>query len=152
MIDGDQVISSKVMNEPALISTEIESVIINGARTADGLLPTQYVPSSVELRSTTDDGSCGTSGSAVDLLPEWYDWADQIFACGPNAMLQALESALQLQESDKSTQFALEARMACGLGVCHSCVVTTHQGPQRVCTEGPVFRRQDLTWQWQSGI
>lgn len=131
---------------------EMESVIINGARTADALLPTQFVPSSVKLRSTTDDGSCGTSGSAVDLLPDWYDWADQIFACGPNAMLQALESALQLQQSDKLTQFALEARMACGLGVCHSCVVTTHQGPQRVCTEGPVFRQQDLTWQWQSGI
>ena len=85
-------------------------------------------------------------------MPDRYDWADQIFACGPGAMLQALESALRLQTGRKSIQFALEARMACGLGLCHSCVVTTRRGPKRVCTEGPVFNRQDLTWRWESGI
>lgn len=129
-----------------------DSVLINGARTADLLLPTGFLPAAAELQIATDDGSAGARGTAVDLMPDRYDWADQIFACGPGAMLQALESALRLQTGRKSIQFALEARMACGLGLCHSCVVTTRRGPKRVCTEGPVFNRQDLTWRWESGI
>jgi dihydroorotate dehydrogenase electron transfer subunit len=131
---------------------DADCVLINGARAAAGLLPGEFLPAAAELQIATDDGSAGAHGTAVDLLPEWYDWADQIFACGPGAMLQALDSALRLQTGRKSVQFALEARMACGLGVCHSCVVTTRKGPKRVCTEGPVFDRQDLTWRWETGI
>ncbi len=131
---------------------DADCVLINGARGAAGLLPGEFLPAAAELQLATDDGSAGAHGTAVDLLPEWYDWADQIFACGPGAMLQALDSALRLQTGRKAVQFALEARMACGLGVCHSCVVTTRKGPSRVCTEGPVFDRQDLTWRWESGI
>ncbi len=131
---------------------DLDCVLINGARDAAGLLPGEFLPAAAELQLATDDGSAGAHGTAVDLLPEWYDWADQIFACGPGAMLQALDSALRLQTGRKPVQFALEARMACGLGVCHSCVVTTRSGPRRVCTEGPVFNRQDLTWRWETGI
>ncbi|HJO06315.1 MAG TPA: dihydroorotate dehydrogenase electron transfer subunit [Chloroflexota bacterium] len=131
---------------------DADTVIINGGRTADALLPTAFLPAAAELHLATDDGSAGTRGTAVDLMPEWYDWADQVFACGPSPMLQALEAALKLQTGRKTVQFALEARMACGLGVCHSCVVTTRRGPKRVCTEGPIFARQDLTWRWETGI
>ena len=127
-------------------------VLINGARDSSGLVPGEFLPAAAELQIATDDGSAGAHGTAVDLLPERYDWADQIFACGPDAMLRALESALRLQTGRTTVQFALEARMACGLGVCHSCVVTTRNGPARVCTEGPVFDLRDLTWRWETGI
>jgi dihydroorotate dehydrogenase electron transfer subunit len=54
-------------------------------------------------------------------------------------------------------QVSLEARMACGTGICLGCVVKL-QGPkrgqprvgegryERVCTEGPIFDAQEVCW------
>ena len=135
----------------------LDCVIINGARTSDGLVPPEFIPMSAELHMATDDGTSGLKGSAVELVPEWYGWADQVFACGPNAMLQALQAAIVRlgpgrRWRRKPVQMALEARMACGMGVCYSCVHPTRRGPKRVCTEGPVFDMDDLLWDWDSGI
>ena len=136
---------------------EKECVLLNGARTAAGTVPPEFIPISAELHVATDDGSAGEMGTVVDLLPRWFGWCDQVFACGPNAMLQALEGAVARMEPRRSrrrkpVQMALEARMACGMGVCYSCVVPTVKGPKRVCTEGPVFDMRELRWDWESGI
>ena len=132
-------------------------VVLNGARSSDGLTPSGYLPERAEVFYATDDGSQGICGSVVDLMPDWYHWADAIYACGPNPMLRACAQSIAAFDPAparhrKRTQFALEARMACGLGICYSCVVTTTRGLQRVCSEGPVFDARELTWQWESGI
>ncbi len=146
---------------PLIALAEIETgrscVILNGARSRAGLTPSEFLPGRAETYYATDDGSFGASGSVVELIPEWYRWADAVMACGPNPMLQAcagLIDAFDLapRTRRKPVQFALEARMACGLGVCYSCVVTTGSGLKRVCTEGPVFSAGELTWEWDSGI
>ena len=133
-------------------------VILNGARTQAGLTPAAKLPPRAEAYYATDDGSFGAHGSVVELLPDWYQWSDAVLACGPNPMLQACASRIDALDPAprrlrrRPVQFALEARMACGLGVCYSCVVTTSSGLKRVCTEGPVFESRELTWQWDSGI
>ena len=137
---------------------ERSCVILNGARSRAGLTPAEMLPAHAEAFYATDDGTYGSQGSVVELLPEWYQWSDAVMACGPNPMLQACASRIDAIDAAprrtrrRPVQFALEARMACGLGVCYSCVVTTRTGLKRVCTEGPVFGAWDLTWQWDSGI
>ncbi len=41
---------------------------------------------------------------------------------------------------------SLEHLMACGFGVCLCCIQETTAGNKCVCTEGPVFNTNDLTW------
>ena len=135
----------------------IECVMLNGARTAEGLVPPEFIPVSTEFHTATDDGSFGARGSVVDLVEHWFGWCDQVFACGPNPMLRALEVSVKRlspvhSSARKPVQMALEARMACGVGVCYSCVHPTRRGPKRVCTEGPVFDMGELLWDWESGV
>ena len=42
---------------------------------------------------------------------------------------------------------SLENMMACGIGACLCCVEKTTKGNVCVCTEGPVFDIEELTWQ-----
>jgi dihydroorotate dehydrogenase electron transfer subunit len=44
-------------------------------------------------------------------------------------------------------EVSLENMMACGFGVCLCCVEKTVSGNKCVCTEGPVFNINELTWQ-----
>ncbi|MEG1544351.1 MAG: dihydroorotate dehydrogenase electron transfer subunit, partial [Tannerellaceae bacterium] len=45
-----------------------------------------------------------------------------------------------------SCEVSLENTMACGIGACLCCVEKTHEGHVCVCTEGPVFNINKLTW------
>jgi len=36
--------------------------------------------------------------------------------------------------------------MACGIGACLSCVVTTVSGQKRACVDGPVFDAEEVCW------
>jgi len=100
----------------------------------------------------TDDGSEGFHGTVVDLLGEILreEPVDQILTCGPWPMMRG--AAALARERDLPCQASLEARMACGLGACLSCVVsirpegTGKSEYQRVCTEGPVFDAREVIW------
>ena len=92
----------------------------------------------VETIVATADGSYGVRGFVTDALPERYDG---FCACGPLPMLRALCAA-----AEGPGFLSLEARMGCGFGACMGCTVETTAGPKRVCREGPVFRREELTW------
>lgn len=43
-------------------------------------------------------------------------------------------------------QVSLENVMACGIGACLCCVEKTVKGNRCVCTDGPVFNINQLTW------
>ena len=138
-------------------SGERDVVVLNGARSQSGLTPIEYLPPAVEIFYASDEGSRGHHGSVIDLIGTWYDWSDAVLACGPNPMLVACSRAIDRIDQTprrrrRPTLYALEARMACGLGVCYSCVVTTRKGLARVCHDGPVFDAYNLTWEWDSGI
>jgi dihydroorotate dehydrogenase electron transfer subunit len=101
----------------------------------------------IELISATEDGTVGTKGMVTDLLPDFADWADQIFACGPIPMYRDMAHRKQeLKLAGKPVQISLEVRMGCGLGVCYSCTVKTQNDLKQVCKDGPVFDLNEIVW------
>jgi len=101
----------------------------------------------IELVSATEDGTVGHRGKVTDLLPQYTDWADQIFACGPMSMYYDMaHKKKELKLEGKPVQISLEARMGCGRGVCYACTVRTKSGLKQVCQDGPVFDLDDIIW------
>ena len=95
---------------------------------------------------STMDGSLGFKGTAVEMIQGDLDKNSLVYACGPLPMLKKL--ALLCFEYGCEMQVSLEARMACGIGVCLGCVVPTVNGDfKRVCVEGPVFDYEEIQWQ-----
>lgn len=98
-----------------------------------------------KLVITTDDGSYGESGFAINYLIEDLNKfnTDCIYACGPLPMLKAVQK-LAL-ERNIPCQISLEEKMGCGIGACLGCAVKTAQSPKEapqyvhVCKAGPVF-------------
>lgn len=100
---------------------------------------------------TTDDGSAGEQGLVTDVLPAAIERinAEVVYACGPMPMLQAVGSVAQKHAI--RAQVAVEESMACGIGVCMTCVlpVIGEDGTSRFvrsCVEGPVFDAGRVRW------
>ena len=104
-----------------------------------------YLPAQTTLVSATADGSLGRKGMVTDLLPDFINWSDQIFACGPVTMYRDMAKRYP-QLKSKPVQVSLEVRMGCGLGICYACTVKTKQGLKQVCQDGPVFDLDDVLW------
>ena len=130
-------------------------VLVVGARSASGVFPAHLVPPEAEVVVTTEDGSLGRKGRATDVVPEYYGWADQVFACGPNAMFAALADVVRQVDGaegprarvrrGKPVQALLEAPMGCGTGICYGCAVFDRRGePRLVCKDGPRFEIRDI--------
>lgn len=113
-----------------------------GFRTRAAVCMQYELQRSKELTVTTDDGSFGKRGTAVQALMENIGRVkpDVILSCGPLPMLRALKNAV----GGKIPAFvSLEERMGCGVGACLVCVCSLSGGAHaRVCKDGPVF---DLT-------
>jgi len=121
--------------------------LLLGASTATQLYPRHLLPPEAELVIATEDGTEGEKGMITDLIPEYVDWADQIFTCGPVSMYR--DMALKKQElklEAKPVQVSLEVMMGCGLGVCYGCTLKTKSGLKQVCQDGPVFDLADILW------
>ena len=99
----------------------------------------------VEMHLSSDDGSVGFRGFVTQLLARDNPPGPWI-GCGPEPMLHALMKLAA--ERKVSCHVSLETPMACGFGVCFSCVtkVKTANGwdYKRVCIDGPVFQSTQL--------
>jgi dihydroorotate dehydrogenase electron transfer subunit len=127
-----------------------------GAATQDrmfGALDAKRMATSVAF--TTEDGSYGEQGRVSDVLPEVIERtrADVVYACGPMAMLEAVYAvaAASYGGAGIPTQLAVEEAMACGIGVCMTCVlpIIGDDGQTRMmrsCVEGPVFAGDRIRW------
>ena len=134
----------------ALIDQALEAsktaLLIHEAPTAAELFPPSGLPPDVEVRLATLDGSQGHAGTALDLVPDVAQWADQVCAVGTpewyGALVRTLEEhRLRVSEGLAWGLLAPEI-MPCGMGVCGGCAVETRQGYRQPCIDGPVF---DLT-------
>ncbi len=103
------------------------------------------------LTVTTDDGSVGVKGRVTDVLGDLVEHNDSqvIYACGPMPMLAAI--AAFTDQHGIVSQCAVEEAMACGVGVCMTCVlpVIGRDGQTRMvrsCTEGPIFFGDTVRW------
>ena len=88
---------------------------------------------------TTEDGSLGRRGLATEAFVEHLEWCDEAFACGPNAMFQAMADAMRKSRVQRPVQALLEESMGCGTGICYGCAVKTRRGMRLVCKDGPKF-------------
>ena len=75
------------------------------------------------LTVTTDDGSAGRRGLVTDALGDLLarTGAARVYACGPMPMLAAVSRVAAA--AGVACQVAVEEQMACGTGICFSCVV-----------------------------
>jgi dihydroorotate dehydrogenase electron transfer subunit len=153
-------------------SSQHQVTLIHGASTAAQLYPFSSagkqrsklspLPKGVQFIPVTEDGSTGKKGMATDILPDFLNWADQLYACGPVDMYKAMALTLnpstltgeekgegEQQSSLKlrKCQVSLEVRMGCGFGACYSCTINTKKGLKQVCRDGPVFELDDIIWQ-----
>lgn len=100
---------------------------------------------------TTEDGSFGTAGRVTDVLEQMIaaSGTQVVYACGPMPMLAAVaQTAARL---GVACQVAVEEAMACGVGVCWTCVVPYERRRGevhnlRACIDGPVFNGARVAW------
>lgn len=112
------------------------------------MLEKEFEKVSTKLTITTDDGSYGKSGYAINYLKEEFERLniDGIFACGPLPMLKSIQEFARNQKI--YCQISLEEMMGCGIGACLGCAVKyktdTEDTFKRVCKEGPVFNALEV--------
>ncbi len=124
-----------------------ESVtLVLGGRTSEQIFPASLLPQEVELVVTTEDGSSGRRGLATEAFVEHLEWCDQAFACGPNAMFQAMAEEMRRGHVRRPVQVLLEEGMGCGTGICYGCAVETRRGMRLVCKDGPRFDLRAVFW------
>ena len=121
--------------------------VAQGAPTATRLVARDHferVARRVEV--ATDDGSAGelgfVTGPVARLLAE--ERFDVAYTCGPEPMQRIVSS--MAKDAGVACQVSLERLMACGIGACLSCVVSTRDGQKRACVDGPVFDAEEVVW------
>lgn len=87
---------------------------------------------------SSDTGMVGHKGNVLEIYND--NKYDQVYACGPNPMLNALKNV----SDQEKLQLSLESHMACGIGACLGCTVNTTDGMKRVCVDGPVFTSSEV--------
>lgn len=124
-----------------------------GARSADYFAGVEdFEKLGVAIRLATDDGSRGHRGLVTDLLKQVLaeKWGTpRIVCCGPEPMMEAV--AHIAQSANVPCQISLETPMACGIGICFTCVAKIRQSSggwdyKRTCVEGPVFDAELVEW------
>jgi dihydroorotate dehydrogenase electron transfer subunit len=129
------------------LTIPMEVIALIGASTQRFLVGLEHFRRArATVRVATDDGSAGHHGYVTELLPELLQGPrTSIYACGPMPMLAAVARIAEAHEVEAA--LALEAPMACGMGACLGCTVPLRAGGfARVCTEGPVFAANSISW------
>lgn len=121
-----------------------EPEFLLGARTVADLLSLDDFKAVGKVHVCTEDGSEGVKGF-VTAHPCLSEKATRYYCCGPAPMMKAV--AKVARENGVDCEVSLENMMACGLGACLCCVEKTVKGNVCVCTEGPVFNINELTWE-----
>ena len=143
--------------QPVLSSARV--TFCYGERTAEffaGL--DRFRAAGIDLRLSTDDGSLGHHGRVTDTLNSVLDAEVanrgilarcRIACCGPEPMMHAVQKLAA--ERKVACELSLETPMACGLGICFSCVAKIVQPDgswdyRRTCIEGPIFDAQQVAF------
>lgn len=125
-----------------------------GYASASEIVPIQHMAlDDTDIFISTDDGTAGEQGlvtqSLERYLAETSKKTKRVYSCGPLPMLKQVAD-LTLDE-DILCQVSLETTMACGVGACQGCAVSTssqtNQTYYHVCLDGPVFPAQSLDWE-----
>ena len=116
-----------------------------GARSKSDLVAAEELKKYGEVESITDDGSSGKKGFVTELLTNELNKNknQEILVCGPTPMLKSVIKVCN--DFHVTAQVSFEEYMACGYGVCMSCVIKANGKYVRTCVEGPVMRSNEVT-------
>jgi dihydroorotate dehydrogenase electron transfer subunit len=122
-----------------------------GVRTAELVAGVDdFLAAGAAVHLATDDGSTGFHGLVTHLLEQHLGpgGPGHLIGCGPEPMLHALADLAVVHKL--ACHVSLETPMACGLGICFSCVakIRTAEGwdYKRSCVDGPVFDAAMVQW------
>ena len=121
-----------------------------GASSAERIFaPVEGKRSVHSLMIATEDGSLGSKGRVTDLFDNSLSAIDIVYACGPMSMLKALTEIGR--KTGVLVQCAVEESMACGVGLCMTCVLPVQDSDGvikmlRSCIEGPIFDGAAVQW------
>ena len=103
------------------------------------------------LRIFTEDGSMGETGRITAPIAQLVSelQVDVIYSCGPMAMLKAISEILS--GAEVVHQCAVEEAMACGIGICMTCVLPVKDETGKInnlrsCIDGPVMDGAAIEW------
>jgi dihydroorotate dehydrogenase electron transfer subunit len=103
------------------------------------------------LRIFTEDGSMGETGRITSPIAQLVSelQIDVVYSCGPMAMLKAISDILN--GGDIVHQCAVEEAMACGIGICMTCVLPVKDETGKInnlrsCIDGPVMDGARIEW------
>lgn len=119
----------------------------------EGLFLEEFSRMRVESHIATDDGSAGFKGFVTQRLAQWIEEHEPntsdsiIYSCGPEPMLASV--AKLAAEHNIDCQVSMESMMACGIGLCQSCIVKANTPADETsyklcCQDGPVFNSKDI--------
>lgn len=152
---GKEFLGRQSFGEPPRAAGRAKKVtLLYGARTAAYLAGVeQFRAIGVDVRIATDDGSAGEQGLVTRLLRDLLSSENRagirIACCGPEPMM---ESVAQIAaEQSVPCEVSLETPMACGIGICFTCVAKVRDAAgewdyKRTCVEGPVFDACAIAW------
>ncbi|MET1014650.1 MAG: dihydroorotate dehydrogenase electron transfer subunit [Paenisporosarcina sp.] len=122
-----------------LVNMGVKPIHILGFQSADVVFYENEFTDLGKTHIVTVDGSLGHKGFVTNVLDSISEDVSAYFACGPTAMLAALQKTLP----DTRGFLSYEERMGCGLGACFACVCRTTDAVEvdyvKVCSDGPVF-------------
>jgi dihydroorotate dehydrogenase electron transfer subunit len=144
--------------------TNFDQCIVHDDTTTDSLTPALRLKqtNNVNIKSiiATDNSDFGYKGSIVTAFDALITSGkcpkdSRVFTCGPEGMLKAVVDVTN--KNKMLAQVCMEAYMACGFGVCQSCIVSTKVDIEKsdtdenlryelVCHHGPVFDSNKLVF------
>jgi dihydroorotate dehydrogenase electron transfer subunit len=150
--------SRRYGDPPRKLKSAQRVTLCYGVRTADlaaGVPDFEAAGCNVCLSS--NDGTLGHHGLVTDLVRQVLDEsgdkstnADRlVVCCGPEPMMEAVAELCRSRNVD--CLVSLETPMACGVGICFSCVAKVRLPDggwdyKRTCVEGPVFDATKIVW------
>ena len=107
-----------------------------------------------DVHLCTDDGSIGQQALVPDVLAARLEDRSEeqtirVVTCGPEIMMEKVADVCRDRGVD--CQVSMETPMACGIGICFSCVAKVKQADgewdyKRTCVEGPIFDAEKIVW------
>ncbi len=127
------------------------------ARSPADLMKTEFLRGvDAEVHSVFDSDASSSVDNVEVLLRRLIEQQspDVVYTCGSHRLLMLLQRVLADYPQVRG-EVAMEQRMACGMGVCLSCVrmfdTPTGKHFKRVCREGPVFPIQEVVGEVEFG-
>ena len=152
LVGGGYGVAPLLLLGEQLVRQGLRVDVLAGAATAERLLGVIDAKRlSASSTFTTEDGSYGHEGRVTDVLDDTLarSGAGVVYACGPNPMLHAVSEVCV--DRGVPIQVSVEELMACGIGVCFTCVLPVRGKDgavrmKRSCYDGPVFNGARIAW------